>query len=289
MPYRPIQHQLSAMAVAKVCGIWTSIGAAVEEIQQDYGEDLLVQTCLNGKMDASRIWVQVKGVQRAPRMKNPGGKAQIRVRADQALRWARSADIVVLVLWDVENNVGWYSMPGLSNLHAELIAKDRQNIQLTVHSDNLFDTNAARDVAWVARQEHLAKFVRDMRVSEIETQDEPDDGRWAHEAIVEATVDMMIDLGILKKVPGEKLDKGRVIVITQAFHELFLAEAGKRVPGNADEIDDFLMEAALVSLLSWGGNITKVGISQPLIPEMLMVLENALRFSTLRERLREFF
>lgn len=64
MPYRPIRHQISAKAVVKVCDVWTDIGTAVEEIQRDYGEDLLVQTCLNGKMDSSRIWVQVKGVQR---------------------------------------------------------------------------------------------------------------------------------------------------------------------------------------------------------------------------------
>jgi hypothetical protein len=84
MPYRPIQHQISSKAVAKVCDIWSNTGAAVEEIQRDYGEDLLVQTCLNEKLDASRIWVQVKGVQRAPGMRKPGGKAQIRIRADSA-------------------------------------------------------------------------------------------------------------------------------------------------------------------------------------------------------------
>lgn len=123
MPIRSEQHQIADKAVAKVKEVWTSIGATAEEVQKDYGEDLLVQTCLNNKMDASRLWVQVKGVRSAPGTGKPNGRKTIRVRADLALRWARTADVLLLVLWDVENDQGWYCLPSFGALHSELAAK----------------------------------------------------------------------------------------------------------------------------------------------------------------------
>jgi len=200
MPYRPLQHQIASQAVAKVTGVWTRIGAAVEEVRRDYGEDLLVQTCLNGKMDASRIWVQVKGAKDLAFMTELNRITPIYIRADLALRWARTADLLVMVLWDVDNNCGWYVVPSLTDLHSDLVRKDRDKIAIEVHSENQFNEKSAQTIAWEARLEHLSRFVRSFRKLQQEVEDtEPGDSAWANEAVGEAVIDIMLDLGILDK------------------------------------------------------------------------------------------
>ncbi|MFF7613536.1 DUF4365 domain-containing protein [Streptomyces lavendulae] len=150
---RPIQHQIASCAVAAVRHQWNMQGHAVDEVKEDYGEDLLVQTCLDGKVDASRIWVQVKGTDRF--RENPAASLpKIRVKAAQILRWSRSADLVVTVLWDVAHDRGWYVMPqGFFDPVELWSSKDRQ-VALTFQPDCIFHQQAVTELAWAARIEH---------------------------------------------------------------------------------------------------------------------------------------
>ncbi|VVJ15414.1 Uncharacterised protein [Amycolatopsis camponoti] len=104
MPKRPLQHVIGSKAAAAVSRIWLDIDAAVDEVKNDYGEDLLVQTSLRGEVDPSRVWVQVKG--RSQIDPTSFNKKSVRVPIDRAIRWAYSAETVALVLWDVSADRG---------------------------------------------------------------------------------------------------------------------------------------------------------------------------------------
>jgi hypothetical protein len=41
-------------------GVFTRQGCACEPVQQDYGEDVLVQTRVDERMEGTRLWIQVK-------------------------------------------------------------------------------------------------------------------------------------------------------------------------------------------------------------------------------------
>jgi hypothetical protein len=248
MPYRPIQHQIAAQAVASVSEVWARAGAAVEEVRQDYGEDLLVQTCLNGKMDAARLWVQVKGVQAAPEMKRRDGKAAIRVRADLALRWARTADVLLLILWDVQNDIGWYSIPDFSQLHSKLASKDREHISFEITSADIFDLRAAELISWHARLEHLSGFIRNWRRWQEEVEViEKHHSTWVDEAVNEAIIDMMADLNMLDIVGKE-----RTVFVNAAFQDLLCAGIKASEISNdpdSSEVNDFLGQIIIQALL----------------------------------------
>ena len=267
MPYRPIQHQISSRAVAKVRDVWASIGAAVEEVRQDYGEDLLVQTCLNGKMDAARIWVQVKGVASTTNMSRPDDKTPIRVRADQALRWARSADILLLVFWDVEGNRGWYSIPQLGDmyLHSSLVEKERQYVELYVPADQPFNAESAQAIAWEARLEHLSRFVRSLRRLEEESVNEPEQAHWAVDAIVTALIDMMSDLNMIERVS----EPSRRYVLGEDFRACMLeVNDGTSFPPSADW-KEYTGRLITRSIVRWITIVTGNGIDFTLVLEML--------------------
>jgi hypothetical protein len=272
MPDRPVQHQISDRAVAKVRDVWASIGAAVEEVRRDYGEDLLVQTALEGKMDAARIWVQVKGAARAAAMSKANGKTRVRIRADLALRWARTADILVLVLWDVENDVGWYTIPTFTDLHSKLAAKGRQPVSLQVNSADLFNAESARVIAWDARLEHLAGFIRNYRGIEAERYDpdDPDNTLLAVDAVAEAVMDMMSNL----KMINYSFDSGDLEINFQpSFEELIMYNVRKMQDRTIDEADSDLRELVMLCVIGQISLITGCGAPFPVIAEMSRVIK----------------
>jgi hypothetical protein len=151
LPRRPIQHVVGAKAVAAVSSIWLDAGAAVEEVRNDYGEDLLIQTALNGELDPSKIWIQVKG---RSRVEAGADKAVIKVPIGHALRWTYSADVVVVVLWDVEANRGWYTHPRMQADPIELVLSGKSSVSLHFRAEQGFDTAAAEEIARSTRMEH---------------------------------------------------------------------------------------------------------------------------------------
>ncbi|MEU6688466.1 DUF4365 domain-containing protein [Streptomyces sp. NPDC046832] len=148
---RPAQHRIASLAVAAVRREWNLQGHAVDEIHEDYGEDLLVQICHEGRMDPARVWVQVKGTERDCTRK---ALPSIRVKANQVLRWARTADLVIVVLWDVQNDRGWFTIPQDQFDHIELANLPNSSTSLTFSREHPFDQSAVSTLCWAARIEH---------------------------------------------------------------------------------------------------------------------------------------
>ncbi|MER6914338.1 DUF4365 domain-containing protein [Streptomyces sp. NPDC000594] len=147
------------MAVNAVEQIWVSLGHATGKIPEDYGEDLLIQTCLDDRMDPSRLWVQVKGTRgdcSNPRKALP----IIKVKAEQVLRWARSADLVVVILWDTGNQIGFYSVPAGHFDHTSLRNFPDGKVPLRFTRDRTFNEGAARHLAWSARIRHTNRSLQ---------------------------------------------------------------------------------------------------------------------------------
>ncbi|MEU5263124.1 DUF4365 domain-containing protein [Amycolatopsis sp. NPDC021455] len=143
---------IGSKAAAAVSRIWLEIDAAVDEVRNDYGEDLLVQTSLRGEVDPSRIWVQVKG--RLHIDPDAFKRKSVRVPIDRAIRWAYSAETVVVVLWDVSADRGWFTYPRMQVDPIELLLSDKQSVALKFEESAIFDQAAATSIAWEARIEH---------------------------------------------------------------------------------------------------------------------------------------
>ncbi|MFI2708931.1 DUF4365 domain-containing protein [Micromonospora sp. NPDC018662] len=149
-----MQHELASRAVASVVKVLANTGAAVEEVKNDYGEDLFVQTSWRGEVDLSKIWIQVKSRERvAARPRN--GHRSVKVSRDHALRWSTMGDTVVVVLWDVSRDIGWYVMPAQCLDAFEVLMSKDDFITLRVPDDNVFDELVVRRLTWRARMDHL--------------------------------------------------------------------------------------------------------------------------------------
>ncbi|MEU0667805.1 DUF4365 domain-containing protein [Streptomyces lavendulocolor] len=194
---RPKQHQIASLAVASVRRAWNKHGHAVDEIKEDYGEDLLIQTCLDGRMDACKIWVQVKGTA-TDCLSTRKSLPKVRVKGQQILRWARSADIVVAVLWDVKNDCGWYVMPQGYFDHVELKERAQDELPLIFSRALPFDDAAVERLAWLARIEHANRSVQQALATLDEAQYMEDEANtnFHYGALASLVFDFSVMIGI---------------------------------------------------------------------------------------------
>ncbi|MFH8662035.1 DUF4365 domain-containing protein [Streptomyces afghaniensis] len=151
MTNRPRNHEIASLAVSAVSSEWIKIGAAVDTIHNDYGEDLLVQTSWQGEMDDSRIWVQVKGRGFIGKSKEVKSLPSLRVPRGHAMRWTNTADTVIICLWDVSRDVGWYALPQAQLSPFELLVSQDDAIRIKFSTSNRLDSAAARRITWQAR------------------------------------------------------------------------------------------------------------------------------------------
>ncbi len=158
IPRRPAAHVIGDQATSAVAKVFSDAGFAAERVVNDYGEDLLVQTAHAGRMDASRLWVQVKGARSLDRYKRRDGTYRFPFSVDHVMRWLRSADPVVVVLWDVTDDVGFAAWPLSQVTEWQRFVKDRQTIRLSFGTDP-FTPKEARDLAWVARFAHYWRLL----------------------------------------------------------------------------------------------------------------------------------
>lgn len=230
MPERAKQHIVADQATTAVAALLAEAGHAVERVLNDYGEDLLVQTSHAGQMDASRLWFQVKGTQDIAGHRRKGGGLQISVSKDHAIRWVRSTDLVVIVLWDVVGGTGWFALPRQQIDHWNQVSTAR--ITTTIHfadSDQL-TLRAAKRLAWESRIDHYRYLILSARDIDAEAEE---DGRASSRWVLVA-LEFINLLGITER-RWKEADEHR---IRAEFRDTF-----KRYLEQALEKDDDLEKA----------------------------------------------
>ncbi len=169
MPERPDEHKIGGRAVAAVHKLLKDQGFAVDEIKEDYGEDLLVQTDHEGRMDASRLWIQVKGTANLDNYrvskKSKKDRFKYSFPLGHAMRWIRTIDLVIVVLWDVEKETGWYAVPRRQVDEWESVLSGQKEITLQFGktpgneggpaAKGVFSAEAMQRLVWESRFEHF--------------------------------------------------------------------------------------------------------------------------------------
>jgi hypothetical protein len=154
MPQRPRSHVIADIAVSRVVAICNQLGWACETILKDYGEDLWIQTTIGDKVDHHRIWFQVKATDTLAKFERKDGKLVFRVDVNHALRWARCLDLVVFVLWDIQNDIGYWILPQDNLTDVDLMRTSHKSAKLVFDKTRHFTSISANKISWMARIDH---------------------------------------------------------------------------------------------------------------------------------------
>lgn len=220
-----------------------------------------MQTCLRGRVDPTRIWVQVKGTGR-DRSDESKSLPSLSLKADQLLRWARTSDLVIVVLWDVVSNCGWYVLPQGMYDHMYLADRGTGRISLKFDRSQRFDLDAAERLAWETRLVHADRHLQEAVGAMGEPSDdsgESDSGEhldFSRSAAAALLFDVALDLGLFEQGGG----------LTKGFMDAIVAGA-RRVGGTEREKVTRAVLWAIVKTTH--ENTAKNGIPQMLLVELM--------------------
>jgi hypothetical protein len=181
-------------------------------------------------MDVSRFWLQVKGTTDLKRYARKDGFAYS-VPTPQALRWARSADPVFIVLWDVSSHIGFYAEA--TKAVEQWVTGSGAQITIRFKPENAFDTQAVGDLAWEARLRHYRSLL--LHASEVDDPEDLDELRWSLGLRVSLGLDFLALIGVISMasdgaVSVPRITSEKILGLATQFEEDPDLDAGDADP-----------------------------------------------------------
>jgi hypothetical protein len=171
VPKRPKAHVVADIAVNAVMSIFSACGWACEVVHQDYGDDVFVQPNHKGVVEHNRIWIQVKGTQTLKRFYSEKDHIyKFKVSVGHALKWVRSADLVVLVLWDTRRETGLWALPKEQLRGWDCYFMSTSHVHIKFKPDDRFDKSSADKIGWLARIDHYSNLISRAQVEDYSCQ-----------------------------------------------------------------------------------------------------------------------
>jgi hypothetical protein len=177
MPFRPQSHKTgdrAALAIAQICA---ECGWACDTFKSDYGEDILVQPDLNGKIDYCRIWIQSKGTRNISRYSRKEGDYSFGFSFEHALKWVRSSDLIVVVLWDVDQRTGFWSLPLYCIDEWNWYLLGQTKARMTFSKDHVLTVESMKWLGWKARVHHYTLLLNNALARDREARSVKETGR----------------------------------------------------------------------------------------------------------------
>lgn len=241
-------------------------GHAVDRVRSDYGEDLLVQISDAGQMDSARLWVQVKGTMRIARYRYAEGGFRMSFPLPHLVRWIRSADQVLVVIWDVTEGKGWYAWPSTVDQHGTV---GQATATLRFLPEHRFTDDTVDVVVWDARIEHYNGLY--LRADAIDRDPSSEDHQ-PLSGIIGIAFLVLVDIFEERKGMYRLTEKARHFFVLRMV-EIITNDRANNTGGTAPEdIDATLGAAAMVTILKFTADKAKTGLPQDLLMCCIYIL-----------------
>lgn len=111
MPKRPRQHVLEDLARARLHRDFSSIGWSVEDLDKDYGEDLLVRVFEGNRATPWSFYVQSKATDRLDKLRLKDGlHLAVPLASAHLQHWSLFWEPVVLTVYDAKRDVTYWEV-----------------------------------------------------------------------------------------------------------------------------------------------------------------------------------
>lgn len=87
------------------------------------------------------------------------------------MRWIRSSEMVVVVLWDVAARTGYWSRPIERISDWDVQMNESDTVRLVFDEASIFDSEAMLSIAWQARIDHYQGLVARAQIAELDLGD----------------------------------------------------------------------------------------------------------------------
>lgn len=142
MPKRPREHIIEDLARAQLHQVFARAGWSSEDLNQDYGEDVLIRIFDNGTATPWSFLIQSKGTDNLERYLAKDGKnISFPIRSTHIEHWNRFWEPVVLAIYDASTEITYWEViqTFLDSIEDSDSSKPRKSISVQVPTDNLLD------------------------------------------------------------------------------------------------------------------------------------------------------
>ncbi|PIG99708.1 DUF4365 domain-containing protein [Deinococcus sp. UR1] len=160
MPRRSLSQKRGDFALANVIKLCSEHGWICEVVGQDYGEDISIQATVNGSVDSFRIWIQVKGYSESSYRKKRSGELSVHFDRNHLLKWLRSLETVIVVLYDQDTGCMLWCYPQgqfYESFLNEPFGNSGKN--LVFNRSDEFDLSSIAKIEWAARLDYYSKSI----------------------------------------------------------------------------------------------------------------------------------
>lgn len=162
-------HGIDDMARTAIENICSKKGWSTEVVVQDYGEDLLVQTAYQEKIDHFKVWLQVKGTKDIETYRKADGKIKFQLSYAHIFKWIRSLDNCYVVLWDTTNDFGLYFSPKTDLDELDVYTKTTASITITFNEENIISQESLHKLEWESRINHFYSIIAQAKYEMLNT------------------------------------------------------------------------------------------------------------------------
>lgn len=159
MPKRPRQHIIEDLARTRLHSTFSAVGWAVEDLDQDYGEDLLIRIFEASKATPWSFFVQSKATDHIERylLRNSESIA-FSVTSGHAKHWERFWEPVVLAVYDTKSDTTYWEIiqTFLESTQGLLVDNPRKSITVHIPTNNALNEEGLRRL----RNRTRARFER---------------------------------------------------------------------------------------------------------------------------------
>ncbi len=149
-------HVKASAAVSRVADVFRSAGALCEEIRNDYGEDIILQTQFNGEADRFRILGQVKFISKGP---SKDGNIRVSLGADHVRRWIGFVEpFRVFVLCGANDKLYSFDPARRIDVWDIYTTSKRSYTFKLCNGDELNEENVSK-LVWTCRTTHLGRLM----------------------------------------------------------------------------------------------------------------------------------
>lgn len=192
-------HQTDKKAINQVSSIFIENNHSIDIIASDYGEDLLVQPSFDETVEHFKVFIQVKGTANIEGYRQKKSKEIVRsIDFAHMLKWLRSKELCVLVLWDTVKKEGLFYLPKAELNEWDFYTQRNANIRVAFNEANILTEKTVPQLIWRARYEHYAILISHAKARQFYYVSE-EDKIHANSMFLSVCIDFFLQVKILIK------------------------------------------------------------------------------------------
>ncbi|MBV8274034.1 MAG: DUF4365 domain-containing protein [Verrucomicrobia bacterium] len=165
---RPHSHRLEDQSRGSLRKVFVDLGWTVEDLNEDYGVDMLVRIFIDEKATEYSFFVQLKATEHVgKRIATKQGHISCRIKTSHLEHWSRFWEPVLLIIWDAkQQRFYWECVQTVIERSRFPIGAGRKTVSIPIPAANMLDEEGIRRIVGLTKK-RFRRFLREEAAAQV--------------------------------------------------------------------------------------------------------------------------